>query len=98
MNRSAPASTVRLTAGSMIFSGVRHNWRNSLAVALGVAIATSVIVGALLVGDSMRGSLRGLTIERLGKIDTVVAPGGFFSADEAATTLGVGHDELAGAA
>lgn len=79
----------------MIVSGVRHHWRTSLAVALGVAIATSVIVGALLVGDSMRGSLRGLTVERLGKIESVVAPGGFFSASDAAATLGVVPDQLA---
>ncbi|QEG00861.1 FtsX-like permease family protein [Stieleria maiorica] len=79
----------------MVLSGVRYNWRTSLAVALGVAIATAVIVGALLVGDSMRGSLRGLTVERLGKIESVVAPGGFFSADDAATTLGVDPSQLA---
>ncbi len=79
----------------MVLSGVRFNWRTSLAVALGVAIATAVIVGALLVGDSMRGSLRGLTVERLGKIESVVAPGGFFSADDAATTLGVDPSQLA---
>lgn len=79
----------------MVVSGVRYNWRTSLAVALGVAIATAVIVGALLVGDSMRGSLRGLTVERLGKIDSVLAPGGFFSAENAATTLGVDPSQLA---
>lgn len=95
MHHSAPGSPVRLTSKSMIASGVRFHWRTSLAVALGVAIATSVIVGALLVGDSMRGSLRALTIERLGKIDSVVAPGGFFSADNAAETLGVDPEDLA---
>ena len=78
----------------MMVAGVRHHWRISLAVALGVAIATSVIVGALLVGDSMRGSLRGLTIERLGKIESVVAPGGFFSVENAAETLGVAPETL----
>ena len=95
MAHSPPGPSVRLTAASMILAGVRKNWRTSLAVALGVAIATSVIVGALVVGDSMRGSLRGLTIERLGKIESVVAPGGFFSAENAASTLGVDESQLA---
>ncbi|MEO1614495.1 MAG: FtsX-like permease family protein, partial [Planctomycetota bacterium] len=65
------------------------------AVVLGVAVATSVIVGALLVGDSMRGSLRALTIERLGEVDSVIAPGGFFPADGLAETLGVGEQDVA---
>ncbi|TWU21896.1 ABC transporter permease [Bythopirellula polymerisocia] len=46
--------------------------RTHLAVALGVAVATAVITGALLVGDSVRGSLRDLTLARLSNIDTVL--------------------------
>lgn len=79
----------------MVLAGAIRNWRTSLAVAFGVATATAVIVGALVVGDSMRGSLRGLTIERLGKVDSVVAPGGFFDATGAADTLGVDEQDLA---
>lgn len=45
---------------------------------LGVAAATSVICGALIVGDSMRGSLRRLTLDRLGNIDAVCLPGSYF--------------------
>ncbi|MCO8122110.1 FtsX-like permease family protein [Stieleria sp. TO1_6] len=95
MSASPSPTSPGLTVGRMVAAGVRYNWRTSLAVALGVAIATSVIVGALLVGDSMRGSLRGLTIERLGKIDSVVAPGGFFASDRASETLGVDANDLA---
>jgi ABC-type antimicrobial peptide transport system permease subunit len=57
---------------------MRHSWRVSASVALGVATATAVIVGALLVGDSMRGSLRALTVERLGKTEFAILPGRFF--------------------
>src|SRR5690606_13676428 len=46
--------------------------RIHLAVALGVAAATAVLTGALLVGDSVRGSLRELTLDRLGRIDEVL--------------------------
>ncbi len=52
--------------------------RPNMALALGVATAATVIIGALLVGDSMRGSLRALTIDRLGRIDQLVIPGNFF--------------------
>ncbi|TWU58837.1 FtsX-like permease family protein [Rubripirellula tenax] len=73
--------TPALTIGGMIAAGTRHSWRISTSVALGVATATAVIVGALLVGDSMRGSLQGLTIERLGRTESVVAPGAFVPSD-----------------
>ncbi|MDZ4656659.1 MAG: ABC transporter permease [Bythopirellula sp.] len=46
--------------------------RVHLAVAAGVAVATAVISGALLVGDSVRGSLRNLVLERLAGIDMVL--------------------------
>jgi len=50
----------------------------AVAVMLGVMAATAVVCGALLVGDSMRGSLRELTLERLGTIDGLVVPAQFF--------------------
>ncbi|MGB7324570.1 MAG: FtsX-like permease family protein [Rubripirellula sp.] len=74
----APTAPQPLTNQRMIAAGTRYWWRVSASVALGVATATAVIVGALLVGDSMRGSLRGLTIERLGRTESIVAPGTFF--------------------
>jgi ABC-type antimicrobial peptide transport system permease subunit len=53
-------------------------WRTNLAVLLGVATATGVLGGAALVGESVRASLRGLVLERLGKADFVVTRAGFF--------------------
>ncbi|MDL1878456.1 hypothetical protein FBQ85_25335, partial [Cytophagia bacterium CHB2] len=50
-------------------SSLIYYWRLHLAVLLGAAVATAVLTGALLVGDSVRGSLRDLTLERLGRID-----------------------------
>ena len=57
---------------------LRHYWRSNLVIALGVAAATAVLTGALMVGDSMRTSLRKLTLERLGKIDEMLVSTGFF--------------------
>ena len=53
-------------------------WRTNLAVLLGVAAATGVLGGALVVGESVRASLRGLVLERLGNADFVVTRGGYF--------------------
>jgi ABC-type lipoprotein release transport system permease subunit len=53
-------------------------WRTNLAVLLGVATATAVLAGALLVGDSVRGSLRDLILNRLGNTESVVTGAGFF--------------------
>ncbi len=61
-----------MTSLRYIFASLWHYRQVHLAVALGVAVATAVITGALLVGDSVRGSLRGLVLERLGRIDQVL--------------------------
>ncbi len=54
---------------------LRHHWRMHVAVGLGVAVGASVLTGALLVGDSMRGSLRDLALDRLGSTDSaLIAP------------------------
>ncbi len=55
-----------------------HYWRVNLAVALGAAVAAAVLAGALLVGDSVRGSLRELTLDRLGNIDSALVTDRFF--------------------
>ena len=61
-------------------------WRIQLAVLLGAAVATAVLTGALLVGDSVRGSLRDLTLNRLGRIDYALVSARFFR-EELATDL-----------
>ena len=55
-----------------------YHWRTNLAVILGVAAAVAVLAGALLVGDSVRGSLRDIALGRLGRTDHVVTSAGFF--------------------
>src|SRR5262245_11858721 len=67
-----------MTAFQFILASLRHYRRIHIAVALGVAVATAVLTGALLVGDSVRGSLRDLTLERLGRIDSALVTGHMF--------------------
>ena len=62
-----------MTLFRLIAAGLRHHWRTHLAVALGVAACTAVLTGALLVGDSVRGSLRHLGLDRLGAIEVQIA-------------------------
>ena len=71
---------------TIVNRGLAHFWRNHLALALGAAIATAVLTGALLIGDSMRMSLTELTLDRLGKIDEILVSDGFFASQLAATT------------
>ena len=58
-----------------------HFWQVGLAVMLGIITGTAVLTGALIVGDSVRGSLKRLTIERLGKIDEILLADHFFSTE-----------------
>jgi putative ABC transport system permease protein len=62
----------------LVRRSVTHHWRTNLAVVLGVAAAVSVLSGALLVGESVRGSLRDIAIGRLGRVEHVVGSTGFF--------------------
>ncbi len=56
----------------------KHHWQIHLTVALCTAVATGVLAGALIVGDSMRGSLRDITLERLGSIQHALITDHFF--------------------
>lgn len=69
---------------SFISNNLKHYWRTNLAVVLGLATAVAVLTGALLVGDSVRASLRELALQRLGKTDLVIAGTNFFRAQLAA--------------
>ena len=63
------------------WNSLKHFWQIHLTVALCTAIATGVLAGALIVGDSVRGSLRSLTTERLGAIQHALLADHFFQPD-----------------
>jgi putative ABC transport system permease protein len=62
----------------LIVRSATYHWRTNMAVTLGVAAAVAVLAGALLVGDSVRASLRDIAVGRLGRTDVVVSSTGFF--------------------
>ena len=69
----------------LVVSTAAHYWRTNLAVACGVAAAVAVLAGALLVGDSVRGSLRDIALGRLGAATHVLSSADFFREGLAAT-------------
>src|SRR4051794_32252281 len=58
-----------LTLPRLVLRNARYHWRGNLAVLLGIAVGSAVLTGALLVGDSLRGSLRDRAERQLGGID-----------------------------
>jgi putative ABC transport system permease protein len=59
-----------LTFPRLVLRNLGHHWRGNLAVLLGVAVGSAVLTGALLVGDSLRGSLRARVERQLAGLDT----------------------------
>src|SRR5215471_11754013 len=58
-----------ITSTKLILRNIGYHARGNLAVMLGVAVGSAVLTGALLVGDSLRGSLRARAERQLGGID-----------------------------
>ena len=68
----------RMKLSRLIFRTLLHYWRTNLAVMAGVAIAVAVLSGALLVGQSVRDSLRSLLYQRIGATEHVISADRFF--------------------
>lgn len=66
---------------TLIQRSVKYFWRTHLAVLLGVVAGTAVISGALIVGDSVRDSLRQMSLDRLGRVDVALHSHRFFRQD-----------------
>ena len=66
-----------LKPSRLILRSLTYYWRTNAAVVLGVATTVAALGGALLVGDSVRGTLRDLVLQRLGRTDQVVVSAGF---------------------
>ena len=69
----SPNSPSRMRTLRLIQRSLGYYWPTHLAVILGVAIAVAVLSGALIVGNSVRSSLRELLVDRLGNADYVIS-------------------------
>ena len=67
-----------MRTATLLKRSLTYYWRTNLAVVAGVAIGVAALAGALLVGDSVRASLRELFLERLGKAAYAISSSGFF--------------------
>jgi putative ABC transport system permease protein len=65
----------------LVFRSLIYYWRTNLPIVAGVAVAVAVLSGALLVGESVRASLRQLLFEQIGAIGFVVTSDHFFTED-----------------
>ena len=66
---------------SLLFRSLVYHRAVNLAVVAGVAIGVAVLAGAFLVGDSVRGSLRDLTLDRLGAVDHALLADRYFRSE-----------------
>jgi ABC-type antimicrobial peptide transport system permease subunit len=71
-----------MTLWTLIHRSLRFHARAHLGTWLGAVVGSAVLVGALVVGDSVRGSLRDLALARVGSVEMVLASGDrFFRAE-----------------
>src|SRR5688500_4245386 len=62
-----------MTLKDLLFRSLRFHARAHVGVVLGAAVGSAALIGALLVGDSVKSSLRGMALARLGKVETALA-------------------------
>lgn len=67
-----------MTRAQLILRSLLYYWRTNLAILLGLIVGTAVIAGALIIGDSVRGSLRQMSLTRVGGIDHALHGERFF--------------------
>ncbi len=58
-----------LSLPRLVGRNLHYHWRGNVAVLLGVAVGSAVLTGALLVGDSLRGSLRAKAERQLAGVE-----------------------------
>jgi ABC-type lipoprotein release transport system permease subunit len=67
-----------MTRLALVQRSLLHHRGANLAVIAGVATAVAVLAGALLVGESVRASLRRIALERLGNTNSVITGAALF--------------------
>jgi putative ABC transport system permease protein len=77
-----------MTSWTLALRGLVFYARSHLGALLGAAVGSAVLVGALVVGDSVRGSLREMALARLGKVDVALASNDRLFRQELARELG----------
>lgn len=79
-----------MTALRLVIRSARYYWRTHLGVVLGTALATMVLTGSLLVGDSVKATLQRQAAQRIGRANVALAGGDRFFRSQLAGDLGKG--------
>src|SRR6185503_17140153 len=80
-----------MTFWTLVSRSLRYHARAHLGVLLGAAVGSAALVGALVVGDSVRGSLRDTALLRLGNVETALEGGDRFFRDRLADECSSGE-------
>ncbi len=64
-----------MSASKLIFRSLQFYWRAHLGVLLGTSLACAILTGALVVGDSVRFSLKQIALARLGQTTLALTSG-----------------------
>src|SRR5689334_6639880 len=67
------ANFLAMTFGTLIARNLRFHARSHFGTLLGVTVGSAILIGALAVGDSVRGSLREMALARLGNTEFALA-------------------------
>jgi putative ABC transport system permease protein len=74
---------------TLIRRNLRFHARAHFGTALGAIVGSAVLIGALIIGDSVRGSLRDMALDRIGDVDFALASDDrFFQSDLANRVAG----------
>ena len=76
-----------MTRRTLVAASLRFYWRTHLGVLLGVVLSTAILVGALVVGDSVQYTLKMLGLSRLGGAHLALASQGRYFRAELADDL-----------
>lgn len=79
---------------TLILRSLSYHARSHLGVILGAAIGAAVLIGALIVGDSVRTSLKEMALARLGKIDHAMVTNDRLFREELAADISKGNAEI----
>ncbi len=77
-----------MTGTALVLRGARFYWRTHLGVILGAALAAMVLTGSLLVGDSVKATLRRQAELRIGQTQVALVGGNRFFRSQLADGLG----------
>jgi ABC-type lipoprotein release transport system permease subunit len=75
----------------LVLAGLRHHWRTQAGVGAGTAVTAAVLVGGLSVGDSVSATLRRGAVERVGRVECVLAAEDRLFRADLATELAADH-------